>query len=137
MDENQNTPKTDGLSDILSGVMSNPELMEKISGIMGNISSKEDGAPTETKPPVSGISDVLANPDLMSKLPEIISVLRPMLSEGTTQSPPKKSDKDNAAGRRLALLFALKPYLSPRRCEAIDYIARMSKMGDLMKNIKF
>lgn len=135
MADNDKLPNTDGLSDILASITSNKELMEKISGIMG-------GAPSETEEPkaeapAAGIGDVLSNPDLMAKLPEVMAVLRPMLSGDEKKAPPKKDGKADAASHRMALLYALKPYLSPKRCEAIDYIARMSKMGDLMKNIKF
>ena len=135
MADNDNLPKTDGLSDILASITSNKELMEEISGIMGGAPSESEAPKPETQAP-SGIGDVLSNPDLMAKLPEVMAVLRPMLSEGGQKPPPKKDGKADAASHRMALLYALKPYLSPKRCEAIDYIARISKMGDLMKNIK-
>ena len=54
----------------------------------------------------------------------------------TKKEAPQKDGEPKANNKRLALLYALKPYLSPRRCEAIDYFARMSKMGDIIKNIK-
>ena len=135
MADNDNLPKTDGLSEILASITGNKELMEKISGIMGGAPSEAEAKKSETQAP-SGIGDVLSNPDLMAKLPQVMAVLRPMLSEGGQKPPPKKDGKADAAGHRMALLYALKPYLSPKRCEAIDYIARISKMGDLMKNIK-
>ena len=128
MADNENLPMNDSLSDVLANITANKALMEQIADIMGNTAA--------TKPPeANSISDVLSNPDLMAKLPEVMAVLRPMLSGGDSH-PAKQDGKGEAAGRRLALLYALKPYLSPRRCEAIDYFARMSKMGDLMKNIK-
>ncbi len=127
MADNENLPMNDGLSDVLANITANKALMEQIADIVGSSAAK----PSEA----NGISDVLSNPDLMAKLPEVMAALRPMLSGGDSH-PAKQDGKGEAAGRRLALLYALKPYLSPRRCEAIDYFARMSKMGDLMKNIK-
>ena len=139
MADNDNLQNTDGLAELLASITSNKELMETISGIVGSAVSQEKAPSAEaatSDSPTAGIGDVLSNPDLMAKLPEVIAVLRPMLSEGGGKSPSKKDTKADAAGRRIALLCALKPYLSPRRCEAIDYIARISKMGDLIKNIK-
>lgn len=135
MADNENSPKAEGLADILASITGNPELMKKISGIVGGAPSDATKEKEEAKA-AAGIGDVLANPELMAKLPEVIAVLRPMMSEGDSKSQPKKDGQVDATSRRMALLYALKPYLSPRRCEAIDYIARMSKMGDLMKNIK-
>ena len=134
MADNETFPKTEGLADMLANITANKELMEQITSIVGGSASDAEQPKNDT--PATGIGDVLSNPDLMAKLPEVMAVLRPMISEGSPKPPSQKSGKADAASRRLALLYALKPYLSPRRCEAIDYIARMSKMGDLMKNIK-
>ncbi len=127
--------KSNDPAELLTGLMNDPKVMEKLSGIMADIQTVK--APTDGEASAeSSLSDVLANPELMAKLPEVISVLRPMVSGTSPSNGPRDSQK-NAADRRLALLYALKPYLSDRRCEAIDYIARMSKMGDMMKNLKW
>lgn len=134
MADKDSSSSLSNLSDILAGLTSNPELMEKISGIVGGASTPQD---TTSSQPNANIGDVLANPDLMAKLPEVMAVLRPMLNNQPEKASPPKNSTSDAAGRRIALLCALKPYLSHRRCEAIDYFTRMSKMGDLIKNIKF
>lgn len=36
---------------------------------------------------------------------------------------------------RRALLCALKPYLSPARCEAVDYLLRLWQMGEALKRL--
>ena len=41
MADNENSPKSGGLANILASITSNPELMETISGIVG-------GAPSDT-----------------------------------------------------------------------------------------
>ena len=133
MADTDNIPKKDNLSEMLAGIMSDPAIMEKITDVIGGKPQKEQQTPPQSAS--EGIASVLSNPELMAKLPEVIEVLRPMLSGDATKAPLKESKYD-AASRRTALLFALKPYLSPHRCEAIDYIVRISKMGDLMKNIK-
>lgn len=133
MTDNQNTPSPDQLPQLLNTLLTNKELMEKISGIMGPPS--ENKTRNETDAP-SDIGAVLSDPEIMSKLPEVISVLRPMLGDGTKQASPK-SEHTHANDQRMALLCALKPYLSPKRCEAIDYFTRISKLGDMIKNLKF
>ena len=108
-----------------------------------------------------GIGKVLSDPQMMARLPEVIEMLRPMMGglpagggdgekgdADTGQSgsdapgtavPASVSHKDGRGGRgaherRIALLCALRPYLSPRRQEAVDYILRMDKMGKLFRN---
>lgn len=81
---------------------------------------------TDTQTP-SPLSALAANSELMAKLPELLSVMKPLLggTEGSGQTDKK-----------LALLCALKPYLSPKRCETIDYITKVSRLGDTLKHIK-
>lgn len=127
MSENPNV-SNDQFSELLHQLTENKELMKTISGIAG--SSQGQDTPHGTSP---DLGSILSNPDLLSKLPEVISVLRPMLTHDAEKKPPQKSSPD----RRTALLCALKPYLSPRRCEAIDYFTRISKLGEMMKQMKF
>ena len=44
-------------------------------------------------------------------------------------------EQGGATSRHKALLCALKPYLSPARREAADYLLRLSAVGELIKNI--
>ena len=133
MTDNQGTPSPDGIPELLNTILLNREVMDKISAIVGTPS--KDGNSKSTDTTATGPESILSDPSIMAKLPEVISVLRPMLGnvgheKEHTKSPPHAGD------RRMALLFALKPYLSPRRCEAIDYITRISRLGDVMKNFK-
>ena len=38
--------------------------------------------------------------------------------------------------RREGLLLALKPYLSPSRCEVVDYLIRMGRIQDMLGNLR-
>ena len=38
--------------------------------------------------------------------------------------------------RREALLCAMKPYLSPTRREAVDYLIRLARVGDAIRALK-
>lgn len=136
---NGNTPD---LSSILGELLSNKELMDKIGEIAGNSKPQENTntegttSPTSATPadstnaPQTSIDSLLSNPDIMSKLPEVISVIKPLMSGKAEEKSHPAFDK------RLALLIALKPYLSPKRCEAIDYITKMSKLSETFKGLK-
>ena len=127
MSENRDTPSSDPIPEMLGSILSNKELMDKISAIVGTpVADTNNNAP-------SSPASILSDPDVMAKLPEVISVLRPMMN-GTQKEEKKEHARAN--DRRTALLCALKPYLSPKRCEAIDYITKISKLGDVMKNLK-
>lgn len=112
------------LAGILNELLSNEELTSKISEIAS--SSKSDTSSIDG----GGINSLLSNTDLMSKLPEVISVIKPMMSGGK----PSET-RDMHSDRRLGLLMAMKPYLSPKRCEAIDYIAKMSRLSETLKGL--
>lgn len=91
-------------------------------------------------------SSLLSSPELISKLPTIISTVKPlleMLSASSGQSAPKNQVVPTAAGgndrggnaHRTALLCALKPYLSADRRQAIDYIIKLDRLGDVLKTL--
>ena len=122
-DNAKNSPPD--LSAILGELLSNEELMAKIKGIADS-EIRGEGEITESK----GIDSLLSNPDVLSKLPEVIKVIKPMIS-----SAPQGESKNENHDRRMGLLIAMKPYLSPKRCEAIDYIARMSKLSETLKGL--
>lgn len=131
---------------MLSGLLSDPEVMSKVTGVLSSLSTsggKEEtpAAPTSTPtsaPPASDdisskLLSVMENKEIMSKLPDVMAAMGPLLSGGGggKGGGGKKSECD----KRTALLLALKPYMSPRRREAIDYIIRLNKLGDVIKTI--
>lgn len=131
MEENTlNTPSPD-LSAILGEILSNKELMNKIDEIVGKTNTQNKDALPTTQ--TSDIDSLLANPEIIAKLPNVIGAIKPLLSvDGVKDSDIKAPATD----KRLALLLALKPYLSPKRCEAIDYFAKMSKLSQTVKGLK-
>ena len=82
--------------------------------VLGKSEARSDTAETAKLP---------IDPALLSKLPELLSAISP-------------SQKGGGNDKRLALLCALKPYLSPKRCETIDYITKISRLSDTVKHIK-
>lgn len=97
-------------------------------------------------------SSLLSNPELLSKLPQLISVIGPLMSSfsqnqgqpqesslpahKTTESPPAISGKPRfSSDSRAALLCAMKPYLCHDRQNAIDYIIKLSRLGEILKTL--
>ncbi len=69
--------------------------------------------------------------DGIGKLSPILENVIPLLG-----APPKESvpaGKGGSAKKRESLLIALKPYLSPERGAAIDYVLRLARLGDLLR----
>ena len=73
-----------------------------------------------------------------SALLQSVSTMAPLLKgffahpdKGESPGPHK-----SRCARREALLIALKPYLSPERCEAVDYLVRLARVGDAIRSIK-
>ncbi len=64
-------------------------------------------------------------PDLLSKLPALMGALGPMLGAGGG----KKDEKT-------ALLLALKPYMSPQRCDAIDKLIMLGRLGEVFRQFR-
>lgn len=131
----------------LSDLLSNPEFVAQLSQIAAGL--KTGMTETETTDPAAHrrespmppdtataennekspdtLASVLSNPELMAKLPDVIATIRPILGGGEKKTHPDK---------RTALLLALRPYLSPGRREAVDYITKLGKLNDLFKNLK-
>lgn len=131
------------------------DLGQLLGGMLGG--GQSGGAASDAVS--DGIGAVLRDPEMMAKLPAMIEMLRPMMGDlaGGARSVPADAEKtEEAQGekqeeaavalskpfggkgkscheRRVALLCALRPYLNPRRQEAIDYILRMDQMGKLFR----
>ncbi len=131
-----NPNKTGEEQNPLSALLSNPEVMAALSGIASSLKTQiaepPEDAKTQAVPTAAPKSDPTADllgPEIMQKLPEVMAALSPMLG-GNSGTEKKSHDK------KTALLNALRPYLSAGRCEAIDYIARLEKLSDVVKNIR-
>ena len=130
MAEESANGKVPDLSSILGELLANQELMSKISNITApdSISEKETHEAHPSTPTIDGL---LSDPNILSKLPEVISVIKPIIGNSSSSN-----DHNSPTDKRLGLLIAMKPYLNSRRCEAIDYIAKMSKISDTIKGLK-
>jgi hypothetical protein len=132
-------------SALLGSLLSNPDLLRNISSMLGGGTTTAEQAPSA--PPsassegvADGISRVLSNPEMMAKLPDVMKMLAPMV-QGAQSSPPvslspaREQGERDRRGCRNDLLIALKPFLSPERCRAIDMLLGLSRLGDALQKM--
>ena len=139
MDEQNITPPP--LGGILESLLSNPELIQKIGGLMRSVQEekKADNPPSDSFAPPSapeadGLGALLSDPAFLQNIPRVVSMLKPLLS---AQSAPTAHTKtDSPACRRDNLLLALKPFLSNERQSAVDTILRLSRLGTVFRQLQ-
>jgi hypothetical protein len=100
------------LMDTLDRLLSDPEIR----------AAAEEPQPPGDALPVGGSAFGALPPELLGKLPMLMGALGPMLGKA-----------DGKKDEKTALLLALKPYLSPERCAAVDYLIRLSRVGDAIR----
>lgn len=71
-----------------------------------------------------------------SALLQSVSTMAPLLRGLLSPVGGGSEEKSDPCRRREALLLALKPYLSPARCDAVDYLIRLSRVGDAIKALR-
>ncbi len=74
--------------------------------------------------------------ETVSRAAPLVSAIAPLLGGGGKAPPPKEGGRGKGCARREALLLALKPYLSSERCAAIDYLLRLSRVGDAIRSLQ-
>ena len=118
-------PATPDFSQLIDKVLSNPEIITTVASALSRMSaeSPEKSAPEAVVEPAPTAKSTDSSFDAEAVMKKLPSVLKALSSGGVP------SDK------RSCLLAAIKPYLSPARCEAIDYIIRFSQLSEIMKTI--
>ena len=133
------------LSSLLGSLISNPEALSKIGEIISNAKSAQEGDNPphsikiennledsssqieETSTINKGVSPTFQNPnsnDIFLKLPQILSKLS-----------SEKGENSIATKQQIALLLAIRPYLSEHRKELIDTFIKMNRLGAIFKNL--
>ena len=141
VDRQEASPSTNPLESLLS----DPATLAKLSGIMTALQSSKAETPPPPPPSTStdGLGALLSDPTLAEKLPQVIAMLKPLFAG--TGAPPSAAPAVEASVQlptqshaldRDHLLLSLKPFLSGERCAAIDSIIRISKLGEVLKQIK-
>ena len=108
---------------------SNKDALQRLLEDPEIIAAGQDALPQSDAPPslpAGGEGIFSAIPaELLGKLPMLMSALGPMMSGSGDQA---KDDKT-------ALLLALKPYMSPQRCDAIDKLIMFSRLSEIMRQL--
>ncbi len=138
MEEKETTVQNgnDSFSAALDGILSNPEMMSMISSMASKL---KNGDLSNAPPPTETSGSEAANSPQEStqsveagastqKLPDMLTTLAPLLSSELTKGSRQNDD-------RTCLLRALKPYLSSGRSEAVEYIIKISRLTDILKNL--
>lgn len=134
----------------LQGLLSNPALLEALGGLMSKSTPPQGDAPKDSESVATvsadpqafsdGISRVLADPEMMAKLPQMMELIKPMLTsnQGAAESVPAHAEHtlSREARCRNDLLLALKPFLSHERAAAVDAILRLSHLGNVLQTLK-
>ena len=122
------SPGASDISATIDKLLANPELINMVASAIGkspiNVaeSKNESGS-------VSGQKE-LAVSKASQSAPDVISTIAPVLAAlKGTGAESVKSD------RRACLLGALKPYLCKERCDAIDYMIKLGRISELLKNM--
>ena len=122
------------VNDILSSVLENKELMNKISGIVSENKSenKEDALP-----------DIIAAiSQSMNKDAEKSAARDEIIDTGSKKTEEKvgsvSSVLSKVKGNResAALLRAMKPFLSKERCELVDNILKLEQLVSLIDTVR-
>ena len=136
------TPSADAGA-LLSKLLSSPDLVKNLSSVLGAAGTADPAASVSASASAEkvgeGISRVLSNPEL----PDVMKLLAPMMQQGSSSgaSVPAVAAASHGGGERDRrgcrndLLVALKPFLSPERCRAIDMLLGLSRLGDALQKM--
>ncbi len=146
MSENvENNSTNADLSSLIGGLLSNPDAISKMSNIISNLASPPSGNNSPPNDENAGIEEAQAETtdinnstnedlsptfqnfdtvDILSKMPEILSKISAV-----------KAENSLATKQQIALLLAIRPYLSEHRKELIDTFIKMNKLGAIFKNL--
>lgn len=144
------------INDLLNGLMSNPEALNMITNLMKSMpkSSAGETSPSMEETPASEAVRVEnpnplggINPEMLKMLPNLMSMLGPMMNKPKDAAANKDEAVEAGAAvsgggshksrhrsveQRNKLMYALKPYLSPSRREAVEQIVKITEITDLL-----
>ena len=131
------------LTGLISSLLSSPESLSKLSGIISKYTNSENGV---NSPPSEHLGEFVddndttnaninAEPPTSSPTEENSSNAgnRLDLSKIASIFSSNSSGKSQKNKEQTALLLAIRPYLSPRRQELIDSFIKISQLGEILQ----
>lgn len=126
------------LTEAIEKLKAHPEIISMAASVLGQASegahtaAGEDSAPSEPDASASGGMPAFDGATLLERLPDLLNLLSPMLKgKGGTE----RNGHPNKLGKSAALLCALKPYLSSSRCETVDKLVELQRLGELFEKL--
>lgn len=120
------------ISAAIDKILANPELISMVASALGGTSPEKKDTPSDTKASATDNGSGEVTEEIGEKTGDMIATLAPILSSLQGKSLLSRSPAND---KRACLLNALKPYLCRERCEAIDYMIKLSRISELLKNI--
>lgn len=146
--ESGGIPAVPDLSEAIERLMAHPEIIEMAASVLGQPppaasasaehpdSDEQKTSETEAPKEAAGASAEVGAGSMSDALPELLKLVTPLLQKGGGKhGGHSHSEHSKGIGRSTALLLALKPYLSPQRCAAVDKIVQMSKLGEILEKL--
>lgn len=99
-------------SDVVSSLLSDPDAVEKLSGLASELMGGGAPPPPPPVPPVSS---------------------QPMRPVSPQPMPPMPGMSMKTGGKRMQLLTALKPFLSSHTCSQIDHAVHILSMARMAR----
>lgn len=124
------------LSEAIEKLMANPEIISMVASAIGNSPPSAESHVFEDKEEKNEESTAVAAAPSHADLGNILSNLAPLLSGLNKGGNHSSHESTDSAHNREALLCALRPYISQGRREAIDYILQLSRISELLKQVK-
>lgn len=128
------------VSDAIERLLANPELLSTVASAIGAsapTAKESEKSDSSAKDEIDNNSENKASSDTQkdsedssAKLPEIMASVAPAIAALYGKGGNQPTDD------RTRLLCALKPYLNPRRKDAIDTIVKLAGISEILKNVK-
>ena len=127
-----------GLSEAIGKLMEHPEILSMAASVLGQdlpTEADKESPPSKKEQNEDSRSDAstanTAKPEALSA--DLAGALAPILSRIRGSG---HKDGAHSLHHTTALLIALKPYLSAPRCEQIDRLVELSKLGAVFENLR-
>jgi hypothetical protein len=144
-ESSQSITSSPDVAAILAGMLSNPEALSKIGGILSKFTAGESGLnPPQNEQVGAESEDVISTPSDYQADISTVSPTEQKAGEGGGALDfskiasifgggfdPKKSQNKE----QIALLSAIRPYVSPRRRELIDTFIKFNYLGNFFNKI--
>ena len=137
MSESVNAPD---LNAVIGNLLANPEALSGMMKVIGNLRTPE-GAQEKKASSEAKEAEVIENTEAKDAFSSVkpaninLSALAPLLSGTGALAPAPKGTHDGESDpmkRRRCLLEAIRPYLSPARCENLNLLLRILDVLSLL-----